>query len=204
MLQRIKKYSERDSNWIIEITLKGSIRHDKRYTKNIFMSLAESEWYFTYELVSILLSANRFAECWKTFRYFLGKDHGKVSIRERGTETSFRRYLFSRIFANSAIPLSVPTVCRVHFLQLPRLSRFFSASTFLTARPLVYLYVAGRETTWEIRLWMTGDTFFTLITSRLNSVFGGNTPLKPGVFDSLPFGTFPFVAPNVQRISTTV
>lgn len=87
--------------------------------------------------VSILLSANRFIECWKTFRYFLGKDHGKVSIRERGTETSFRRYLFSRIFANSAIPLSVPTVCRVHFLQLPRLSRFFSASTFLTARPLV-------------------------------------------------------------------
>lgn len=137
MLQRIKKCSERDSNWIIEIGLKRSIRDDKRCTKNMFISLVESEWYFTYQPVSILLSANRFTECWKTFRYFLGKDHGKVSIRERGTETSFRRYLFSRIFANSAIPLSVPTVCRVHFLQLPRLSRFFSASTFLTARPLV-------------------------------------------------------------------
>lgn len=50
MLQRIKKRSERDSNWIIEIGLKRSIRDDKRCTKNIFISLVESEWYFiTYQ-----------------------------------------------------------------------------------------------------------------------------------------------------------
>lgn len=203
MLQRIKKCSERDSKWIIEIALKRSIRDDKRYTKNIFISLTESEWYFMYQPVSILLSANRFTERWRTFRYFLGKDHGKVSIRERWHGNilstilvlSYFRELRDTIVCSNGVPCSLPAITTIVSIFLGFNVSHGSSPCICTSQvaKLPERYASERQ-----------ETPFTLITSRLNSVFGGKTPLKPGVFDSLPFGTFPFVAPNVQRISTTV